>query len=147
MFEYVVAAIAAYIGWSLVCLEVNYRKALSMGIPLIRMPIDPLNVPFQIIEPHVFKVIHSLPVSVQDRLPAVVKYMRRGWFFYDKADSHIRYGPAFAFVTPRNSWVQVCESEANYDIFSRRLEFIRANENYSKAYKTSIHQWCQANST
>jgi hypothetical protein len=137
MIEYVVAAIAAYVGWSLLCLELNYRKASSMGIPLIRLPVDPLNIPLQIIEPHLFMIIDLLPKSVQDHLPTFVKYMRRGWFFYEKADSHLRYGPAFAFVTPRNSWVYVCEPDANYDIFSRRLEFVRASENYSRSRKRS----------
>jgi hypothetical protein len=131
MFEYLLAAVGAYVGWCLVCLELNYRKASSMGIPVIRLPIDFLNMPFQVIEPHIFKLIDLLPASVKRSLPTFVPYLRRGWFFLDKAESHLRYGSVFAFVTPRSIWVQVCDSEAIHDIFSRRLDFLRPQENYS----------------
>ncbi|KAF2846612.1 cytochrome P450 [Plenodomus tracheiphilus IPT5] len=128
MIEYIAAAVAAYVCWTLVCLEINYRRAKSIGFPLIRVPIDPLNVPFQVIEPHLFKLFDLLPSSL---LPEFVPYLRRGWFFLDKADSHLRYGPIFAVVTPRSLHIQVADSEAIHDIFSRRLDFIRPSDNYT----------------
>lgn len=135
MFEYLIGAVALYMGYSLVCLELNYRRALSMGIPLVRLPIDPLNVPFQVIEPHLFKLLDLLPPNA---LPVFVRYMRRGWFFPDKADSYLRYGPIFAFVTPRGIHIQVCDSEAIHDIFTRRLDFVRPSENYSKPSRPAV---------
>jgi hypothetical protein len=132
MIHYLLSAITAYIGWSFVCLELNYRRALSMGIPLIRLPVDPLSIPLQVIEPHVFKIIDRLPPAIARLLPSFVPYLRRGWFFLDKAASHLRYGPVFAFVTPRGCRLEICDSEAIHDIFSRRLDFVRPTENYSK---------------
>jgi hypothetical protein len=97
MIEYMLVVVAAHVGWSLVCLEINYRRALPIGIPLLRMPVDPLNIPFQVIEPHISKVIDRLPSVARRLLPNSVPYLRRGWFFIDKAKSHVRYGPVFAF--------------------------------------------------
>lgn len=135
MIEYIVAAIAAYLGWTLVCLELNYRRALPIGIPLVRVPVDPLNLLFQVVEPHLFKLFDLLPSSL---LPTFVPYLRRGWFFLDKADSHLRYGPIFSVVTPRGLHIQVADSEAIHDIFSRRLDFIRPNENYSRCCSETV---------
>ncbi|KAF1957295.1 putative cytochrome P450 monooxygenase [Byssothecium circinans] len=127
MLEYVIAALGLYLGFSFICLELNYSRASTMGIPLVRVPVDPLNIPFQVIEPHLFKLLDLLP---SEALPTFVRYLRRGWFFLDKADSHLRYGPIFACVTPRGILIQVCDSEAIHDMFTRRLDFIRPTENY-----------------
>lgn len=134
MIEYLIAAVAAYIGWCMVCLELNYRRASSMRIPLIRVPVDYLNIPFQVIEPHMFNIIDLLPAPIVNSLPTFVPYMRRGWFFYEKASSHVRYGPAFALVTPRSIWMQVSDSEAVHEIFTRRSDFLRPQENYSMVH-------------
>lgn len=142
MLEYFVAVVGLYLGYSFVCLELNYRRASAMGIPLVRVPVDPLNIPFQVLEPHLFKLLDLLP---PDALPTFVRYLRRGWFFIDKADSHLRYGPIFACFTPRGIHVQVCDSEAIHDIFSRRLDFIRPSENYSEARIACVVQFEETN--
>jgi len=36
--------LVGYLTWSLVAMELNYRRAKSMGIPLGRLSIDTLNV-------------------------------------------------------------------------------------------------------
>jgi hypothetical protein len=95
MLVYILASFVGYVVWSPVCLELNYRRTLSMGVPLIRLPIDPMNIPFQVIEPHLFKILDFLPSWL---IPNYIWYLRRGWFFPDKADTHVRYGPIFAFV-------------------------------------------------
>lgn len=137
MLEYFIAVVGLYLGYSFICLELNYRRASAMGIPLVRVPVDPLNIPFQVFEPHLFKLLDLFPSAA---LPTFVPYLRRGWFFIDKADSHLRYGSIFACVTPRGIHVQVCESEAIHDIFSRRLDFIRPSENYSETrIASAIH--------
>lgn len=46
MLQYVIAVVVVYMGYNLVCLEQNYRRASAMGIPLVRVPIDPLNILF-----------------------------------------------------------------------------------------------------
>ncbi|KAF2028304.1 cytochrome P450 [Setomelanomma holmii] len=127
MIELVVLAIATYMGWSFICLELNHKRASAMRIPLVRVPVDPLNVPFMVLEPHIFKLIDLFPPSI---LPNFVRYMRRGWFFLDKANSHLKYGPIWACVTPRGIHMQICDSEVIHDMFNRRHDFIRPSENY-----------------
>lgn len=109
-----------------------------MGFPLVRVPVDPLNIPFQVLEPHLFALLDLLLPSTV--LPTFGPYLRRGWFFRDKAEPHLRYGPMFAIVTPRGFHIQICDLESIHDMFSRRLDFVRPVENYDET-KTLL--WLQ----
>lgn len=131
IFATVSTLLVLYVTWSLVCLERNYRLASRMGvdITIIRLPIDPLNLLWQIFEPVVFSFLDLIPMS----LGTFAVYSRRGWHFKDKADSHLRYGPLFAIVTPRNVWLQVADPAAVTEIFKRRTDFLRPSEFYSKS--------------
>lgn len=119
-----------YLVWSLAALESNYRRAASMGIPLVRVPIDPLNILFQVFESHVWNVVDRIPFALP--LPAWTRYARRGWYFTDKAEPHLRYGPIWALVTPRDIHILVSDLEAVHDIFARRNDFVRPNKMYSE---------------
>jgi hypothetical protein len=55
MLDFFITIAGLYVGWSLVCLELNHRRASSMRIPLVRVPIDPLNLFFMILESHFFQ--------------------------------------------------------------------------------------------
>jgi hypothetical protein len=70
---------AAYLVWSLVALEINYRRASTMGIPLVRLPIDPLNLPWLILEPLIWRLLDCLPFDCG----TFGRYARRGWHFSD----------------------------------------------------------------
>ncbi len=132
----VVGLLLSYSAWSLVALERNYRRAASMGIPLVRLPIDPLNVFFQVSESHVWTLLESLPFKPP--LPGWARYARRGWNFKDKASSHLEYGPIWALVTPADIHVFVCDPEAVHDVFARRNDFIRPNKMYSKLMRLVV---------
>ena len=126
--EVLVGAVLSYTLWSLVTLQINYRRASSMGVPLIRQPVDPLNIPFTVLEPHLFGLLDLFPIQ----LPSFLYYLRRGWHFGDKADTHLEHGPIWALVTPRDIHLHVSDSEAIHSIFSRRGEFIRPSKMYSE---------------
>jgi hypothetical protein len=129
MLQYLIAAAGLYMGWSFICLELNYKRASTMHVPLVRVPVDPMNILWQVFGTHVFKLLDLVPSFF---LPRFVRYMRRGWFFLDKADSHLRYGPVWAVVSPGGIHMQICDSEAIHDMFDRRHDFIRPSENYSE---------------
>ena len=118
----------AYLTWSLVAMEINYRRASSMGIPLVRMPVDPLNTAWAILEPPLWRLLDRLPFD----WGTFGRYSRRGWYFYDKAESHLRYGPAWALVTPCDIFIQIADPDAIHDIFTRRQDFLRPSKMYSK---------------
>jgi hypothetical protein len=126
----VLSLVAAYVTWSLVCLELNYRRAKSIGIPLVRLPIDPLNILFQVFESQVWAILERLPVKAI--LPQWTTYARRGWFFEDKADTSLRLGKIWGLVTPVGVIVMLNDPEAIDDVLSRRLDFQRPTEPYSK---------------
>lgn len=121
---------AAYLTWSLVCLEINYNRAKRIGIPLVRLPIDPLNVLFQVFESHVWSVLDSLPLK--GILPRWTTYARRGWFFEGKAETFLRLGKIWGLVTPVGIYVQLTNPEAINDVLSRRMDFQRPTEPYSR---------------
>ncbi|KAF2653148.1 putative cytochrome P450 monooxygenase [Lophiostoma macrostomum CBS 122681] len=116
----------SYSVWSIFALQQNYRRATSMGIPLIWLPVDPLNVPFQVIEPHLFRLLDLIPFQ----LPPFIYHLRRGWYFGDKADTHLKHGPVWALVTPRDIHVHLSDAEAIHSVFSRRGDFIRPQKMY-----------------
>ncbi|KAJ5532844.1 cytochrome P450 [Penicillium frequentans] len=115
-----------YFAWSMVMMEINYRRASAMGIPVVRLCIDSQNLPWMILEPHVWPLLDKLPFS----FGSFGRYSRRGWFFLDKGDSHRRYGPVWALATPREVTVVVAESEAIHNIFQRRTDFVRPSIMY-----------------
>jgi hypothetical protein len=118
----------AYLAWSMIDLVRNGRRASSMGIPTIWLPVDGSNTIWIILEPMVWKILDLLPVN----WGALKYYSRRGWYFGDKATAHLRYGPIWAIVTPRDVYVHVADPGAINDIFNRRKDFIRPPKMYSK---------------
>lgn len=130
----IAAAVLFYVLWTLVALELNYRRAKLMGIPLIRIPIDFLNVPWQVVEPNIWLVVDFFGIP----LPKACRYMRRGWHFEDKADTHEELGPIYAFVTPCQIFIQICEPEVEHQVFSRRNDFPRPAAHYSKLPKLGV---------
>jgi hypothetical protein len=126
-----VTLIVLYVSWSMLCLERNRRIASRLGpdVTLVLLPVDPLNIPWQIVEPLVFFFLNLLPID----LGTFGIYTPRGWHFRVKADAHVRYGPVWAIVTPVNVWVQVADPAAVTEIFKRRTDFVRAREFYSKS--------------
>jgi hypothetical protein len=118
--------VGCYAAWSAITLEQNYRRALTMGIPLIRIPVDPLNIPWQVIEPHFWNLVDYLQIS----LPRNSVLLRRGWHFRVKAKLHEEMGTVWAFVTPRDIHLNVCDADALREIYARRSDFVRPREFY-----------------
>lgn len=109
-------------------MEINYQRASSMGIPLVRLPVDPMNIVWLILEPYLWRLLNRFPFD----WGTFGHYSRRGWHFKDKATSHLKYGPIWALVTPCDIYVYVAEPEAIHDIFVRRGDFLRPSKMYSK---------------
>ncbi|KAL9594941.1 MAG: hypothetical protein Q9219_006747 [cf. Caloplaca sp. 3 TL-2023] len=115
-----------YTAWSFIALESNVRRAKFMGIPIVRLPVDPQNIPWVIIEPTLWRLLDLLPLD----WGSFGRYSRRGWHFYDKADSHLHYGPVWALVTPRDVYVYLADPCAIVDVFQRREDFLRPSKMY-----------------
>jgi hypothetical protein len=121
----------AYLIWSITTMEINYRRASSMGIPLVRLPVDPMNIAWLILEPPLWRLLDRLPFD----WGTFARYSRREWAFHDRAESH--YGPAWALVTPCAIYVYVADPDAIHDIFTRRANFLRPSRLYSKWLESS----------
>lgn len=120
-------ALGGYLIWSVTTLALNYRRALAMGIPIILQPVSQLNVLWMVLESYVFRVLAKLPIGLGS-----FKYSQRGWFFAEKDSSHVKYGPAFAIVTPREVSLYVADPEVFRNIYSRRTDFVRPQHMYSE---------------
>jgi hypothetical protein len=120
--------VVTYTLWSIICMERNHRRARPMGIPLIRVPVDPMNIVWLVLEPPLFRVLDRLPFNYG----SFGRYSRRGWHFHDKAYSHLDHGPAWAIVTPCEVYVHVCDPDAINSVFARRADFMRPNRLYSE---------------
>ncbi|KAI9878026.1 MAG: hypothetical protein M1830_002146 [Pleopsidium flavum] len=116
----------AWSAYSAIALATNVRRARAMDVPLIVVPISPMNILWIVIEPLVFRILDSLPFT----LGSFSRYARRGWHFHDKAASHVELGDAWALVTPREIFLHICDPEAINDIFARRQDFVRPVQLY-----------------
>ncbi|KAF7931659.1 uncharacterized protein EAE98_004395 [Botrytis deweyae] len=128
MFAEIVSGLAlGYLLWSMIAMEINHRRASKMGIPLIRLPVDPMNMIWLILEPSLWRLLDQLPINFGN----FSHYSRRDWHFHDKATSHLKYGPIFGLVTPCDVYVYVADPNAIHEIFTRRGDFLRPSKMYT----------------
>ena len=128
----------SYLSWSLLTMEMNYRRASSMGIPLVRLPVDPLNLFWVVFGDLIWRLLDLLPFS----FGSFGRYSRRGWHFLDKADSHIQNGPIWSIVTPRDIYVFIADPDAICEIFNRRTDFLRPSKMYSESARLQYPSFC-----
>lgn len=121
----------AYLGWSLVCMEKNVRKARGMQVPVVRLPVDVTNVLWLTLQPVVFAILDRLPIDWFS-YPDFIRFSRRDWQFREKAKPATRLGPVWALVTPVTIYLQVTDPEAIRQIFDRPYNFVRPVKEYSK---------------
>ncbi|CAJ2510407.1 Uu.00g051100.m01.CDS01 [Anthostomella pinea] len=114
----------AYIAWSIACLETNVRKARSLKVPIVRLPIDSNNVFWIILQPHVWKFLDGLPFSWSS-YPRFVRFSRRGWYFAERAEAHVQLGPVWALVSPIAINMHFADPDTIHDIVTRRGDFQR----------------------
>lgn len=117
----------AYLSWSLLMLEVNYRRASSIGIPLVRLPFDPGNLAWVILGPSIWGLLDRLPFS----WGAFSSYYRREWQYLNKAESFLRHGPIWALVTSQSFYVYLADPDTIHDVCIRRADFLRPSHMYS----------------
>lgn len=117
----------AYLTWSIIALEFNYRWASAMGIPLVRIIVDPQSLPWMFIQARLWPILDRLPID----WGGFGRYGRRGRQFTGKADSHLRHGPVWALVTPSKFYIHVADADAVYEMFHRRKDFPRPSKMYS----------------
>lgn len=119
-----------YALWSIVCLEVNVRKARTFNVPIVRLPIDANNVIWILLQPHVWRILGCLPFAWSS-YPRAVRYSRRGWYFYERAEAHVQLGPVWALVTPLAINLHFADPDTIRDIMTRRGDFQRPTKELS----------------
>lgn len=127
----------AYFGWSMICLERNVRKARSLAIPIVRLPIDPVNFLWVFLQGHVWKILDLLPIAWSS-YPDFIRFSYRGWQFREKSTTAVRFGPAWALVTPVTFYLQFTDPDAINELFQRRSDFIRPVKNYSEPSRSLL---------
>lgn len=125
--ETIVLLLVGWITYSGVCLTLNFRRARQMEVPLIIVPVSPMNVFWLAVEPLVFGMLDNMPFD----FGTFTRYGRRGWHFKDKADSHMELGDVFASVTPVENFLHIADPSAILEIFSRKTDFVRPVQLYS----------------
>ncbi len=127
--ELLLGPLLLYTLWSLYSLQSNIRKARTMGVPIIIIPVDSMNLAWTITQPWVWALLDRLPFEWTSH-PDWVRFSRRGYHFPEKANVHVRLGPVFALVTPGDIYLRVADPEAARDMFSRRRDFLRPTKEY-----------------
>ncbi|MCJ1381959.1 hypothetical protein MMC17_005071 [Xylographa soralifera] len=114
-----------YLVWYVVPFAKNIRRARSLGVPILSVPVSPMNVLWIVVEPMVFNILDRLPIDLGN-----FNYARRGWHFADKASTHEELGDVFVLTSPRETFLHVCDPDSINQIFDRRQDFVRPVELY-----------------
>lgn len=120
-----------YIFWTLVCLEVNVRKARALGVPVVRTPFDVNGHLWVVVQPLVWKFLACFPISWSS-YPDIIRFSHRNWNFLEKSNPTARLGPVWALVCPGGVHLYFADPDAIEDIFTRWREFVRPVHKYSK---------------
>ncbi|ROW18393.1 hypothetical protein VPNG_00168 [Cytospora leucostoma] len=107
----IVSFALAYLIWSIVCLEINVHKARALNVPVVRVPVDPVNFLWVFLQSHVWGLLDRLPIQWSS-YPDFIRFTYRGWHFREKSNSAVRLGPVWALVTPVTFYLQVAEPHA-----------------------------------
>lgn len=103
------------------CLLLNYRRASSLSVPIVVVPISPDN-PFWIaLQTSLSSLFRHVPFGSF----SFIRYCRLGWEFHDRYKTHQRLGDTWILVTPNRNWFHTSQADAAYDILSRSREFTR----------------------
>lgn len=116
-----VCGLIAWIVYIGLCLFSNYRKAISMGLPVVISPVSPENPLWMAFQTVFSDVLRHFPWSAT----SLTRHCQSSWEFYDRYKSHERYGDAWALVTPGWTWLYIADKDAIMDIFARSKEFKR----------------------
>ncbi|KAJ3533382.1 hypothetical protein NM208_g8017 [Fusarium decemcellulare] len=117
------ACLLAYTGLNFILLIHNYRKAKTVGLPVLITPIDPSNVPYMLcsswLEPLLRKV---LPFGLGN----FVEYNSRDWNYDKINDLQERIGDTFIIASPKQIRVFTGNAKASDDLCRRRRDFVKA---------------------
>lgn len=130
-FKIAIGALLAYLTWSIICLEINVRKARALKVPVVRIPFDVTNVLWLALQPNLWAILDRLPIQWSS-YPDFIRLSRRDWQFREKSDPAVRLGPIWALVTPVTLYLQCTDPQAIKDIFARPSQFMRPVKEYSK---------------
>ena len=122
---------AAYLLWTLVCLEANVRKARAIGVPVVRIPFGVNNYAWVIFQPFVWQLLAWLPVAWSS-YPDFVRYSHRNWHFLEKSHPTASLGPAWALVSPEGISLHFADPDVIDAIFTRWRDFVRPVQKYRK---------------
>lgn len=115
---------AGYFIWSLCSLARNYAVARKVGVPLIVLPISPLNPLWMLVEKFFIPILKRFPFGSGK----FTRYQRLGWEFDDRSKTHEELGDVYMAVTPGKNWLYICDHEAISDLLHRGNEFKRPLE-------------------
>lgn len=118
-----------YASWCFLLMEENVRKARTIGIPVVRLPIDPSNVPWTAFQSVVWSVVDRLPIKWSS-YPDWLRLSRWGWAVFESSGIHQKYGPVFAHASPGGIYVYVADPGAAHDLLWKRKDFFRPTELY-----------------
>ncbi|KAI8948537.1 putative cytochrome P450 [Xylaria longipes] len=120
----------AYLVWTLVCLELNVRKARALQIPVVRSPVSAESNLWVIIQPLVWKILDNCVAIPWSSYPDFVRFSHRNWHFLEKSRPTERFGSAWALASPAGISLHVADPDAITEIYSRWKDFVRPSHKY-----------------
>jgi hypothetical protein len=118
----------AWVAYTYFCLSQNVGRARAMNVPIVVVPVSPMNFLWIATQQVVFSLLDRLPMN----LGTFGRYARREYHFLDKASTHCELGEVFALVTPCEIFLQICDPKGIMAILQRGQDFTRPIQLYSE---------------
>ena len=128
IYQLITVPAIAWLIYSTICLIINIRRARTIGLPTIILPISPNNILWVLCEPFVLPIIDCLPFSFGN----FRRYCNREWRYTEKYRPHLKLGDAWILVSPDANVLCLSNPEVVEELFLRRWDFKRPLHLYSK---------------
>ncbi|TVY78301.1 Cholesterol 24-hydroxylase [Lachnellula suecica] len=119
----------SYVLWTLACLESNVRKARSLNIPIVRIPIHVNSILWVVVQPLLWNSLALLPIAWSS-YPNFVRFSHRNWHFLEKSNPTKQFGHTWALVSPGGIHLHFSDPDIIQEILSRWRDFVRPVEKY-----------------
>ena len=123
----------SWLTWKGVCLFRNYKLALSIGLPIRVVPVNPLSTCWILLSRRFFPATVPLLRSLPWGIGAWAEYCNIGWTFHAGYEVHQKYGDAFLVVSYKMVELYLADAAAADAVVSRRIDFPKPTTMYSQS--------------
>lgn len=139
-------SILSWLTWNVICLLRSYRLALSIGLPMVVLPVNPFSIVWILFSRRFFPATIPILKSLPWGLGSWAEYSNFGWTFQAGYAVHQKYGDAFLVVSPGMVELFLADAAAIDAVTSRRRDFLKPIKMYKplECFGSNVDTVCKS---